>query len=224
LAQTIRILLVEDHELTRQGFIFAIKKFPGFEVVGEAIDGKDAIEKFKQFKPEVVLMDIALPVINGIEAAKQIKDINHKIKIIMLTSYSDQEKVFGAFSAGASAYCLKAIKTEKLLKIIEIVCEGGIWFDPAIADYILKLLPYLNQPNNKDSVSKIKTIDQNIDLTEREKEILNLIAKGLSNKDIASKLSLSVYTVKNHVSSIISKLAVDDRTQAAILALKRNLL
>ncbi|MEW5819245.1 MAG: response regulator transcription factor [Cyanobacteriota bacterium] len=220
--QTITILVVEDHDLTRKGVLYGLNKNTKFEIVGEAEDGKEAIEKFKETKPSVVLMDIALPVMNGIDATKKIKELEPATKVIMLTSYNDKEKVFGAFSAGADAYCMKDIKSPTLNKIIEVVFEGGVWLDPHIADLIIKILPYFDRltPSKKDLLPESISIV----LTNREKEILKLISNGLNNKDIAEELSLSVYTVKNHVSNIINKLAVDDRTQAAIMALKKGLI
>lgn len=220
LKDKINILIVEDHDLTRKGIIYGLNKSDHFKVIGEAIDGKEAIDQFKKLKPDLILMDIALPVINGIDATKAIKEIDPEIKVIMLTSYKDKDKVFASFSAGACGYCMKDIKIPGLIKIIEAVTEGGIWLDPQIASHIMQLLPFLS----KETPTKHHENAVKIDLTNREKEILQLISNGLNNKDIAEELSLSIYTVKNHVSNIINKLAVDDRTQAAIIALKEGLI
>lgn len=220
--EKIKILIVEDHELTRKGIVYGLNKSEKLEVVGEASNGQEGLDVFISSSPDVVLMDIAIPIINGIKLTKKIKKLDSTIKVIMLTSYHDKEKVFGAFTAGADAYCLKDVKLPTLNKIIEIVKDGGIWLDPQIAHIVIDLLDVISKVSNGDedaSTTKIK-----FDLTSREKEILKMIANGKNNKYIADELCLSIYTVKNHVSSIIGKLAVDDRTQAAILALKKGLI
>jgi len=160
-----------------------------------------------------------MPVLNGIKATQKIKAINGDIKIIMLTSYSEKEQVLEAFNSGANAYCMKNIQLDDLVNVIKTVMEGSLWVDSGIAGYILEILQS-KQNINMDNPQK----DNNSNLTAREKEILKLIATGLNNKDIAEKLCLSLHTVKNHVRSIIHKLAVSDRTQAAIIALKENLI
>jgi len=216
---SIKILLAEDHELTRQGICYGIKKYNNIEVVAEASNGKEAVELTKKYNPDLILMDIVMPILNGIKATQEIKNINSDIKVIMLTSHSEKDKVLAAFTSGANAYCMKNIKLDNLVYIINTVIDGAIWIDPSIAHYILEIIQV------KQTVTKEqKDTNTYFNLTNREKEILKLIAEGLNNKDISEKLFLSLYTVKNHVSSIIQKLAVDDRTQAAILALKENII
>lgn len=220
-----RIILVEDHELTRKGIIYALKPYNDIKVSGEFEDGKEAVDFIKSTPendvPDVILMDIAMPVLNGIDAAKRIKNLYPDIKIIMLTSIDEKESVLNAFSAGANAYVMKNITIDKLVSIINMVLNGEIWIAPNIADYILDVLSKLNtNTGNEDAEQKSGS---EFNLTNREKEILALIAKGMSNKDIANKLIISLYTVKNHVKSIIQKLAVEDRTQAAILALTEKI-
>lgn len=220
-----KIILVEDHELTRKGIIYALKPYDDIKVMGEFEDGKEAVDFIKSAPenniPDVVLMDIAMPILNGIDAAKRIKNLHPDIKIIMLTSIDEKESVLNAFSSGASAYVMKNITIDKLVLVINMVLNGEIWIAPNIADYILEVLSKLHKSeDNKEQ--DIKTGEE-FNLTNREKEILSLIAKGMSNKDIANKLIISLYTVKNHVKSIIQKLAVEDRTQAAILALTEKI-
>ncbi len=220
-----KIILVEDHELTRKGIIYALKPYNDIKVSGEFEDGKEAVDFIKSTPendvPDVILMDIAMPVLNGIDAAKRIKNLYPDIKIIMLTSIDEKESVLNAFSAGANAYVMKNITIDKLVSIINMVLNGEIWIAPNIADYILDVLSKLNtNTGNEDAEQKSGS---EFNLTNREKEILALIAKGMSNKDIANKLIISLYTVKNHVKSIIQKLAVEDRTQAAILALTEKI-
>lgn len=220
-----KIILVEDHELTRKGIIYALKPYTDIKVAGEFEDGKEAVDFIKSSPenniPDVILMDIAMPVLNGIDAAKRIKNLYPDIKIIMLTSIDEKESVLNAFSAGANAYVMKNITIDKLVSIINMVLNGEIWIAPNIADYILDVLSKLHTGSTEEDLNQ-KTGEE-FNLTNREKEILALIAKGMSNKDIANKLIISLYTVKNHVKSIIQKLAVEDRTQAAILALTEKI-
>ncbi len=220
-----KIILVEDHELTRKGIMYALKPYSDIKVIGEFEDGKQAVEFVKsatnENMPNVVLMDIAMPILNGIDAAKRIKNLNPDIKIIMLTSIDEKESVLRAFNSGANAYAMKNISIEKIVNIINMVLNGEVWIAPNIADYILDILSKTNTGSINEGI--IET-SNNFNLTNREKEILGLIAKGMSNKDIANKLIISLYTVKNHVKNIIHKLAVEDRTQAAILALTEKII
>ncbi len=218
-----KIILVEDHELTRKGIVYALKPYKDIQILGEFEDGKEAFEYIKGTReiPDVILMDIAMPVLNGIEASKRIKNLHPDIKIIMLTSIDEKDSVLSAFSSGANAYVMKNITIDKLISIINMVLNGEVWLAPNIADYILDVLSSLN--NSKENRETDAKNGDNFNLTNREKEILGLIAKGMSNKDIANKLVISLYTVKNHVKNIIQKLAVEDRTQAAILALTEKI-
>lgn len=213
----IKVLIAEDHELTRQGIVYGLKKHEGIEIAAEAANGQEAVDKAIECRPDIILMDIIMPILSGINATKKIKELNPDVKVIMLTSNNDKEKVMSSFSSGANAYCMKNIKLDALVTVIKTVMDGAVWIDPSIAGYILDILQSTSAP-----AQKLSSIDFN--LTNREKEILKLISDGLSNKDISEQLFLSLYTVKNHVSNIIQKLAVDDRTQAAIIALKENLI
>ena len=212
-----KIILVEDHELTRKGIMYALKPYSDIKVIGEFEDGKQAVEFVKsatnENMPNVVLMDIAMPILNGIDAAKRIKNLNPDIKIIMLTSIDEKESVLRAFNSGANAYAMKNISIEKIVNIINMVLNGEVWIAPNIADYILDILSKTNTGSINEGI--IET-SNNFNLTNREKE--------MSNKDIANKLIISLYTVKNHVKNIIQKLAVEDRTQAAILALTEKII
>lgn len=215
---SIKILLVEDHELTRKGIAYSLKTFPDIEIIGDVDNGKKAVDFISSKKPDVILMDIAMPVMNGIDATKKINESYPDIKIIMLTSINEKQSVLSAFHSGANAYCMKDIKSEELINIIKAVMTGAVWIDPNIARYVLDILQTTGIQEENKTTSNL------FNLTAREREILKLIAEGRSNKDIAEKLVLSLHTVKNHVKNIIQKLAVDDRTQAAILALKENLI
>lgn len=217
----IKILIVEDHELTRERLVYALKKQPGVEVIGVAENGKSAIVATKKTQPDLILMDISMPVMSGIDAAKEIKQYDSNIKIIMFTSYSEKQNVLSAFNVGADAYCMKNIKVGELVSVINSVYEGAIWIDPCIASYMLEIF---QSKALSDQINKAEENSPLDGLTSREKDVLKLVAKGLNNKDIAKELVLSVYTVKFHVSNIIQKLAVEDRTQAAVLALKEDIL
>lgn len=213
----VSILIIEDHDLTRQGLVFALNKTDGFKVIGEAEDGRTGVDLYLKLKPDVVLMDLGLPVMDGIEATRLIRKNDNSSRILVLTSHQEQEWVFSAFQAGANAYCMKDIKLPRLIQIIEMIQDGGSWLDPGIAGYVLDSLPTAIKIEGKGS-SDLP------DLTAREREVLKLITEGLSNKEIAESLKISLFTVKNHVCNVIQKLAVDDRTQAAIKALRENIL
>lgn len=215
----IKVLLVEDHELTRKGIAYGLKFNSEIELIGEVDNGKKAVEFVKKDKPDIILMDISMPVMNGIVATQKIKEIDPEIKVIILTSISEKESVLSAFNSGANAYCMKDVRSEELLRIINMVISGAIWIAPSVANYILNVLQ-----TKPDSLEIQHKNTDCFNLTAREKEILKLISEGLSNKDIAEELVLSLHTVKNHVKSIIQKLSVVDRTQAAIMALKENLI
>lgn len=219
----INIMLAEDHELTRQGISYGLKKYENLNIVAEAENGQEAINFVDKYKVDLILMDIVMPIVSGINATKIIKEKHPEIKILMLTSQNEREKVMASFNSGADAYCMKNIKIDRLAQIIEMVYDGAVWLDPNIASYIMEAFPAVTKLAEEEEKHEDKTYTD-FNLTNREKEILKLLSDGFSNKDIAEQLSLSLYTVKNHVSNIIQKLAVDDRTQAAILALKERLI
>ncbi len=211
---TPKILIVEDHGFTRQTLAYEFKKNKQTEFLGAVENGKEAIEFIKKNKPEIILMDIDMPIMNGIEATKIIKKEYPEMLIIMLTAYQEKEKVLAAFSSGANAYCVKNIKTEELIKVIDIISDGGIWFDSKIAKFIYDIMKKIEEKSSESKTFK----DYNI--SDREKEVINLISEGLSNLEIAEKLFISKNTVRNHISNIINKLSVKDRTQIALLAAK----
>lgn len=212
----IKVLIVDDHSLTRVGLKYTFQNHPKIEVIGEAESGEEAIQKSLELKPDVILMDLGMRNINGIEATKEIRKQEESPLIIILTSHDDEEEVLGAFAAGADAYCMKDIPPEKLAIAIETVCDGVVWLDPAIADIVLAQVP-----NNL--VKKSKDPIKDLNLTPKELEILKLLTEGYSYADIAFKSSLSMHTVKTHMYNIFNKLGVSDRTNAALKAMKEKL-
>lgn len=216
----IKILLVEDQKLMRIGIKSLFSDYPEMEVIGEAQNGKEAVEKAKLIKPDIVLMDIGLPDISGIEATKQILENNNNIKVIILTSHITEEELNASLMAGANAYVIKDISTDFLMSVIKMVKKGAMWIDPHV-------VPFIREKNNgiipSRQVSRSVFRQNHSNLTQREYEVLKLVVDGQSNSQIAKTLTISEHTAKAHVCNIIQKLVVDDRTQAAVKALKEGL-
>lgn len=214
---SIRILIVEDHELARRGLTAMLEENNTLDIVGEAENGEEAVSLALEKHPDIVLMDIGMPVMDGITATQKIKEQSATIKVVMLTSHQEGEEVYAALAAGADAYCMKDIKIERLCQVIEMVQEGAIWLDPAIAKMVMQALPIKLSERGKQAPTRQR---YNALLTEREVEVLRLIVAGKNNKEIAEELTITIHTAKAHVCNIIQKLAVDDRTQAAVKALR----
>lgn len=219
----IKLLVAEDHELTRLGLVASLAKFNQVSVIAEVESGDEAIKSVQHKKPDLILMDIAMPVMDGIDATQKIKQSYPDIKILILTSHNEHDLVFAALAAGADGYCLKDIKMDRLVEVIEHIMDGAAWLDPAIAKIVMTSLPKSAPHHSGGGSGGGQHSEALSELTEREREVLCEIANGKSNKDIASTLHISIYTVKAHVCNIIQKLAVDDRTQAAIKALREGL-
>ncbi len=232
-----RVLIAEDHELVRYGLALTLEEqksngAPRVEIVGEAENGQEAVALAESEKPDIILMDIGMPVMDGITATARIKEAHPEIKVAMLTSHKDEEEIFASLAAGADAYCMKDIKVDRLCQVIEMVLDGALWIDPAIAQVVMKALPSQNrdpkeaaEPADGPGAEKAAPAQRkryNTDLTEREMEVLELIVEGKSNKEIAAILHVTTHTAKVHVGNIIQKLAVDDRTQAAVKALQQG--
>lgn len=220
MSSAIKLMLVEDQKLMRVGLKSLFEEQDKFEVTAEAENGKEAVEKFRTNHPDVVLMDIGLPDITGIDATKQIIDFKNDAKIIMLTSHLTEKEVTESIETGAKAYVMKDINTDILKMIIRTVKDGAIWIDPLA-------VPFLRDKNKaiipERQVSRAMFRSEHADLTKREYEVLKLIVDGKSNNEIAEELTISSHTAKAHVCNIIQKLLVDDRTQAAVKALKEGL-
>ena len=211
-SETIRILIVDDHAIVREGQRALIDTEPGMEVVGEAKDGNEAVELARSLQPDVILLDLLMPRKEGTEAIEEIKADNAQAHILVLTSFSEDEKVYAAIKAGAMGYLLKDSAPQEILDAIHTVYRGEISMDPAIANKLMRELQRSSElPPTEEP------------LTEREVEVLKLLAQGLQNKEIAEELVISERTVSTHVSNILSKLHLANRTQAALYALKEGL-
>jgi len=210
----IRVLLCDDQAIVTEGLRVILRQAGDIDVVAIAEHGLEAVEKVSQLRPDVVLMDLRMPVMNGIQATARIRQESPATRVLVLTTYDDDEWVFDAIRAGAAGYLLKDAPREQLIAAIRGTAAGGTHVDPKVAG---KLFQFVAQPSNAP-VGKF-----DVDLNPREREILELIAAGLSNAEIADRLFLSKGTVQNYVSAIFAKLDVTDRTQAAILALRFGL-
>ncbi len=209
----IKVLIADDHHVVRRGLVFFLKTQPEIEIIGEAKNGLEAVEMMQTHKPDVVLMDLDMPVMNGIEATRQIKLNYPDVKIMILTSFSDQDHVIPAIEAGASGYQLKDIEPDILVQAITQLMKGEHQLHPKATTH---LLTHLTNKNNTER----QPLEE---LTKRELEVLREIAKGKSNKEIASSLFITEKTVKTHVSNLLSKLELADRTQAALYAVRHGI-
>ncbi|HEY9686077.1 MAG TPA: response regulator transcription factor [Coleofasciculaceae cyanobacterium] len=220
-----RVLIVEDHQMTLVGLKMLLEKDNGIEVVGEAGNGLEAVTLASSTQPEIILMDIGLPEMDGVEATQKIKQNHPGIRIIMLTSKDNEQDVFASLSAGADAYCMKGISIEALTAAIEAVKEGTAWLDPAVARMVLGRFQGSTpapEPQTSGIAVEVPVSIGDCPLTSREMEVLKLIVDGLSNPEIADRLTITKATAKAHVHSILQKLCVDDRTQAAVLAMRQG--
>ena len=217
----IKVLLVEDHELYRMGLSMLLDNADGISLIAEASDGLDGIKKARETNSDVILMDIGLPEIDGIEATQRIKDFNQNVKILIFTSRDSENDVFEAFKAGADGYIMKGATPEQTISAIKSVYEGIGWIDPNIAKMVFS---NLQRPVQKSVVnSEFKRGSNAYGLTERELDVLELMVEGLSNPQIADKLVITKATAKAHVHSILQKLCVSSRTQATVTAMKEGL-
>ena len=217
----VSVVIVEDYKLTRVGLKSTLNEYKHINVVGEAEDATIGISMIERLKPDVVLMDLGLPGMNGLEATMKIKEMGLKSKVIILTSHERSEEVIAALGSGANAYCLKDISPETLSEVIKNVSEGACWVDPGVSSFALNFFP---KPENVSLIQSSEVQDARAQLTERELEVLKHLVKGKSNTEIAKELIVSVHTAKAHVCSILQKLCVDDRVQAAVKAIKENII
>ncbi|WP_462412591.1 response regulator [Neobacillus sp. Marseille-QA0830] len=209
----IRVLIADDHHVVRRGLVLFLRTQKDMDIVGEAANGKEAVELAMLLKPEVILMDLAMPEMDGIEATRAIIQEHPDIKIMMLTSFSDQDHVIPALEAGASGYQLKDIQPDELVLSIKKMVSGENQLHPKATSHLLTILSNKSKPQ-KNPLGE---------LTKRELDVLKEIAKGKSNKEIAASLFITEKTVKTHVSNVLAKLELADRTQAALYAVKHHL-
>jgi two-component system, NarL family, response regulator LiaR len=239
----VSIVLIEDHDLSRIGLCAALKQYEDVEVIDNAANGNDGLQKIKTHQPDVALVDIGLPDIDGIEVTQKLKQyqVNNpdfKTKVLMLTMHSSEDSVMAAFAAGADSYSLKDVSMDNLVQAIRNTHEGNAWIDPAIARIVLKQAQAGKIATNSANISsqvidetqaitavaeEYQQLIETYPLTDRELEVLELIVAGCSNADISAKLYITVGTVKTHVCHILNKLCADDRTQAAVRALRAGL-
>jgi len=233
----IRVILIEDHDLTRVGIRTALEQRDEVEFLGEAVNAKQGLALIEEKQPDVAIVDIGLPDMDGIELTSHLKQLQKEnealqgVKILILTLQDTEEYVLAAFAAGADSYCMKDISFDLLLEALRVTKDGSSWIDPAIARVVIskaKTIPVdENDPAKTRQISASEPeYDQLVEaypLTERELEVLELIVEGASNAEIAQKLYITVGTVKTHVRNILNKLCADDRTQAAVRALRSGL-
>jgi NarL family two-component system response regulator LiaR len=209
----IRLLIVDDHRVVRAGLRMLISTEQGLEIVGEASDGMEAVDLAESLRPDVVLLDLVMPRQDGISTIKQLQYLDHNIKILVITSFAEDDKIFPAIKAGALGYLLKDFEPDELLQAIRDVYNGTPALQPSIA---LKLMEELKKPTDLPPTKA--------PLTNREMEVLKLVARGLTNKQIAERLSIATRTVHAHIRSILSKLQLANRTQAALYALRQGII
>ena len=209
-----KIIIVDDHEIVRLGLKSLLDQYPQYEVVSEAKNAKEAIAQVETYKPDIVLMDIRLPGKSGIDACEEIKQNFPDVKVIMLTSYAEDEMLFSAIKAGASGYVLKQIDSAGLAKSIEAVARGEASLDPAVTQRVFQEVRRAVKDEEAASFSE---------LSQQEKMVLKLVSEGKTNREIAQSLYLGEGTVRNYVSSILSKLSVSNRAEAAAYAVQHNL-
>ena len=212
---TLKVLIADDHGVVRKGLRLLLEQYPELEVVGEAANGREAVSLAAAMAPDIVLMDVAMPLLNGIEAAEQIRKVNSHVGIIILTMHADESYVLRALNAGVKGYLLKESAEEDLLRAARAVSQGKPFFSPAITQTLLEdYMRVLKQEGLSDTFEL---------LTAREKEVLQLLAEGKTNKEVASILDVSLYTVESHRTNLMQKLNVHNTAEIVLYAVRKNL-
>lgn len=219
----IKIALIDDHKLFREGVKRILSFEPAFDVVAEADDGRDAKEIVEKYRPDIILMDINMPQINGIEATKQLLEDNPDLKVIILSIHDDENYVTHALQSGAQGYLLKEMDTDSLMEAIKVVYDGGSYLHPKVTHNLVQEYRRLvKNSQTENSVAEMEYRKPLHLLTKRECQVLQLLSEGQSNRKIAETLVISEKTVKNHVSNILQKMNVNDRTQAVVTAIRNG--
>ena len=212
----IRVLLADDHGIVRKGLRFLLERQPGVDVIGEASDGREAVKLAEELAPNVVIMDVAMPALNGIDATMQIMKTHPKTGVIMLSMHSDEAYLVRALSAGAKGYLLKESAEVDLLRAVQVVAQGRPFFSPQIAQTLLEDYMRTLQQRGLEDTYEI--------LTDREREVLQLLAEGKSNKEVASILNLSVYTVETHRTNLMQKLNLHNTAEIVLYAVRKKII
>ncbi len=223
MAKNIKVLIVEDHDMARMGLSVILSNNPSIEIADMCADGQEGVDKALALNPDVVVMDIGLPTIDGIEATKKIKSVRPDMKILMYTSREGEDDIFDSFRAGADGYITKGATSEQTVSAVIAVSEGAGWLDPAIAKVVLTNIRKGNESTERRGEINYKLGKNLYGLTEREMEVLALIVDGLTNPQIAEKLVITISTTKTHVHSILQKLYVNSRSKAISMAMKEGL-
>jgi len=210
--ERIRVLIVDDHPIVRRGLVAFLQAQPDIEVLAEAADGEEAVRQVGRTRPDIVLMDLVMPKSDGIESTARIRELSPESRVIVLTSFADDEKIFAAVRAGASGYLMKDVEPQRLAEAIRTVHSGDALLDPAVTARLMG--EFARQQSRASFLGA---------LTARETEVLRLLGRGMSNKEIALELSVAEKTVKTHVSNVLQKLQLADRTQAALFAVRERL-
>ena len=219
----VRVLIVEDHDMARMGLSVILGNNPNIEIADMSADGQDGVNKALELEPDVVIMDIGLPTIDGIEATRKIKTANPKIKVLMYTSRESEDDIFDSFQAGADGYITKGSTAEQTVSAVLAVGEGVAWLDPAIAKVVLTNIRRSSETQSRRGEINYALGKNLYGLTERDMEVLALIVDGLTNPQIADKLVITLSTTKTHVHSILQKLYVESRSKAVAMAMKEGL-
>lgn len=223
MSKSIKVTIIEDHDMTRMGLSFALSNHDGIEVLGTASDGMEGVEQALELKPDLVIMDIGLPTIDGIEATRKIKNSMPEIKVLMNTSRDNEDDILDSFAAGADGYITKGATSEQTISAIQAVSEGVGWLDPAIARVVLSNIRKNSQQDAKSGGINYQKGKNLYGLTEREMEVLALLVEGLKNPQISKKLVITIATTKTHVHNILQKLYVKTRSKAVATAMKDGL-
>lgn len=217
----IRIVLADDHPIVREGLHTLLETQPDFEVIAECANGEEALRTAAQLQPDIMLLDLEMPVMDGVETTRQLYQLSQRPRVIIFTAFDDDERIIHALQAGADGYLLKEVPRDEIFKAIRVTMDGGSMLQPLVAS---KLLQHVGRQQKVVATSDVNTIAQVEELTDRELEVLHLLAKGMPNKEIAAQLIISERTAKFHVNSIMGKLGATNRTEAVVMAAQRGLI